>query len=44
MDTYQVKENDAIDVIAVAWKGNRKLIMKQSLSVIDGDPPDIRIE
>ena len=44
LDTYRIREGDFVVFRVIVRKGDRMLLLSQVVQVIEGDPPDIRIE
>ena len=44
LDTYNVREGDFVVFKVIVTKDTRTLELTQVVQVIEGDPPDIRIE
>lgn len=44
VDTFDIMENDDVNLAVLVKKGTRSILMEQLMQVIDGNPPDIRIE
>lgn len=44
LDTFQILEDDIVSLRVIVRKDNRVLDLSQLMEVMQGDPPDIRIE